>query len=315
MRVRVGYHGRCFDGCTSAALFTRFYTDRIRPGAEVGYRPLAHQKGLVVGENELDGDENAVVDFKYTASPRLTWWFDHHQSAFSSPEQREHFDRTHHERKFFDPHCSSCTKLIATVTSEKWNHRYPGLEELIHWADIIDAARFETPAVAVELKEPALQLMTVIEASDDAFCDALIPKLAQHGLAVAKSEDVQARFQPMVARHRQTEELVKQRARCHGGVVHFDLSECHMDGFNKFIGYYLHPGALYSVGVTLSDRRSKVSVGSNPWKKELRRHDLARICEKYGGGGHPAVGAVTLPASEVEEARRIAVEITKTLQG
>ena len=39
----------------------------------------------------FDGDENAIVDFKYSSSPRLTWWFDHHQSAFLSPEDAAHF--------------------------------------------------------------------------------------------------------------------------------------------------------------------------------------------------------------------------------
>ncbi|MEW5851634.1 MAG: phosphoesterase [Myxococcota bacterium] len=314
MRVRVGYHGRCFDGCTSAALFTRFYREKIHKDAEILYRPLAHQKGLVLGEKELDGDENAVVDFKYTSSPALTWWFDHHQSAFNTAEQRSHFEADRSGKKFFDPHCSSCTKLIADTVRDRFQHRFPDLEELIHWADIIDAARFDSPAMAVELKEPALRLMTVIEASDDAFCDALIPQLAAKGLDVARSEMVQERFKPLWEDHQRTVERIRQRARYADHVVHFDLTEWPMDGFNKFIGYYVHPEANYSVGVTASERRAKVSVGSNPWAQDKRRHDLAKICEKYGGGGHPAVGAVTLGPGEVAEARRIGEEIAATLR-
>ena len=60
----------------------------------------------------------------------------------------------------------------------------PGLDELVRWADTVDAARFESAAQAVELREPALRLMTVVENADDAWCDALIPRLAAEGLDV-----------------------------------------------------------------------------------------------------------------------------------
>jgi hypothetical protein len=314
MYLRVGYHGRCFDGCSSAALFTRFYTEAIHPGATVTYRPLAHQKGAAITDDLLDGDENAVLDFKYTSSPRLTWWFDHHQSAFSSPEQRAHFLADTSGRKHFDPACSSCTKLIHDVTTARFSHAYPGLEELIRWADIIDAARFPDAAMATELREPALRLMTVIEASDDAFCDTLVPRLAAEGLAVVDSPAVRERFQPLWEAHQVTVERVRERAQFRDGAVFFDLTAWPMDGFNKFIGYYLHPEANYSVGLTASPRRAKISVGSNPWTQSRRSHDLAAVCERYGGGGHPAVGAVTLPAGDVEEARRIGREIVEELR-
>jgi hypothetical protein len=47
---------------------------------------LLHRAGALFDESEFNGDENAIVDFKYSASPRITWWFDHHLSAFLSPE-------------------------------------------------------------------------------------------------------------------------------------------------------------------------------------------------------------------------------------
>lgn len=315
MRMVVGYHGRCFDGCTSAALFTRLY-EKVGPkGATVSYRALAHGKGAAPGPAELDGDENAVVDFKYTPSPALTWWFDHHQSAFVEPAHRAHFEAAQQDgRRFFDPECSSCTKLLVRVAKDRFGVTFPGLEELIHWADTIDAARFESPAMAVELKQPALQLMTVLEASEDAFCDAIIPRLVQDGLAVATTELVQSRFIPMFKQHQDNVERVRQTARLDGNVVSFDLTAWDMDGFNKFIAYYLYPQALYSVGVTASSRRSKVSVGSNPWRAGERRHDISKLCERYGGGGHPVVGAVTLGAGELAGVRQAALEIAAALR-
>ena len=45
-----------------------------------------------------------------------------------------------------------------------------------------------------------------------------------------------------------------------------------------------------------------------------RTHDIARLCQRYGGGGHPVVGAVTLPPGQPDEARRIGAEIAAALQ-
>src|SRR6267143_2076222 len=82
MKLRVLYHGHCFDGVASAATFTRFYQERIHPEAEVSYAGLLHRPGNLFDLELLDGDENAIVDFKYAPSEKLTWWFDHHESAF-----------------------------------------------------------------------------------------------------------------------------------------------------------------------------------------------------------------------------------------
>ena len=72
MKLRVLYHGHCFDGVASAATFTRFYKECIEPEAEVQYAGLLHRPENRFDENLLDGDENAIVDFKYSPSSRLT---------------------------------------------------------------------------------------------------------------------------------------------------------------------------------------------------------------------------------------------------
>jgi len=66
------------------------------------------------------------------------------------------------------------------------------------------------------------------------------------------------------------------------------------------------PGAATTVTVSQDAKRSKVSVGSNPWARPARAHDISRICERYGGGGHPVVGAVSLDPDRIDEARRVA---------
>ena len=93
MRLRVLYHGNCFDGCSSAGVFTRFYKERVaKAPVEVAYRPLEHKGSpQPFSADCFDGDENACVDFRYSQDPRLTWWFDHHASAFQLPGDEDHF--------------------------------------------------------------------------------------------------------------------------------------------------------------------------------------------------------------------------------
>ena len=89
MRMRILYHDHCFDGAASAAFFSRFIEATFHPEAEFAFTGLAHKASQLFEPGLFDGDENAIVDFKYSTDSRLTWWFDHHQSAFLTPEDAE----------------------------------------------------------------------------------------------------------------------------------------------------------------------------------------------------------------------------------
>ena len=315
MKLRLLYHGHCFDGVASAATFTRFYKERIHPEAEVNYTGLLHRPGNLFDHTMFDSDENAIVDFKYAASEKLTWWFDHHESAFLTPEDEAHFRADKSGKKFLDPTRKSCTEFIADVAHERFGFNPEPIESLVHWAHIIDGALYESPAQCVELKEPALQLMQVIEADpDDAFIEQIIRDLTTRSLEeVATSAEVQRRFQPILEQHLETLEAVRRKAKFADGVVQFDLIDEGYEGFNKFIPYYLYPETTYSVALTRGPQRTKISVGSNPWAPEPRRHNIAKICERYGGGGHAVVGAISFKPEEVEEARQAVREIVAEL--
>ncbi len=315
MKLRLLYHGHCFDGVASAATFTRFYKERIRTDADVRYRGLLHRPGTLFDLDMFDGDENAIVDFKYAASEKLTWWFDHHESAFLTPEDEAHFRADNSGKKFLDSTRKSCTEFIADVARDKFGFDDEPLHSLIHWAHIIDGALYESPAQCVELKEPALQLMQVIEADpDDDFIEQVIRDLTIKSLEqVATSEEVQRRFRPILAQHLETLETIRERASFAHGVVQFDLVDKGYDGFNKFIPYYLYPDTTYSVALTRGQHRTKISVGSNPWAPVPRSHNIAKICERYGGGGHAVVGAVSFRPDEVEKARAAMKEIVQEL--
>ena len=316
MKLRLLYHGHCFDGVASAAVFTRFYRARVRPEAEVGYAPLLHTPGSLFNEEMFDGDENAIVDFKYSPSARITWWFDHHQSAFLSPADEAHFRADTSGKKFWDADSKSCTEFIARVAAERFGFEDASLAPLIQWAHTIDGAFYESAAQPVELREPALQLMQVIEnVPEDEFIEGIIRDLVARDLdEVATSEEVQQRFRPLLARHLETVETIRRKAVYARGVVTFDLVDEALAGFNKFIPYYVHPQTTYSVAITRGPQRTKISVGSNPFSPRPRRHNIASICERYGGGGHAVVGAVSLGTDEVARAREITGEIVAELQ-
>src|ERR1044071_2294206 len=287
MRLRLLYHGQCFDGVASAAVFTRFYRAHESASARIDYAPLLHTPGSLFDETMFDGDENAIVDFKYSPSPRLTWWFDHHQSAFLSPEDEAHFRADTSGKKFWDAESKSCTEFIARVADERFGFRDPSLDDLIAWAHTIDGAFYESAAQPVELKEPALQLMQVIgNVPEDDFIESLIRALTKRTLEeVATGEEVQSRFRPLLARHRETLEVIRRQATYERGAVTFDLVDEGVAAFNKFIPYYVRPETTYSVAVTRGGYRTKISVGSNPFSPRPRRHNIATICERYGGGG------------------------------
>ncbi|HSM87577.1 MAG TPA: hypothetical protein VLT16_15580 [Candidatus Limnocylindrales bacterium] len=316
MKVRVFFHGKCFDGTASAALFSRFYRERIRPDADFQFTGLVHRAGALFDETDFDGDENAIVDFKYSASPRITWWFDHHQSAFLTPQDAEHYRLGDKSHKFYDPDFKSCTKFLAHVAQEKFGFNPAPVAELVHWADVIDGAQFASPQQAVEMAEPAMKLTMAIESTNDAeFLPRLIPFLVSEPLAQVLQEPfVAAVVPPLLERHWRSIDILRERSECRQGTIFFDITDYDLEGYNKFIPYYLHPGSVYSVGLSSSSFRVKVSVGSNPWTDQQNMVNLAKICERYGGGGHARVGAISFPPNQAEAARAAAKEIVQELR-
>ena len=316
MLERVLYHDHCFDGAASAAFFSRFITGAVHPAAEFRYTGMAHRAAQTFDPGLFDGDENAIVDFKYSTNPRLTWWFDHHQSAFLSAADAEHFRRDTSGRKLYDPSYKSCTSFICDVARERFGFCAPDLEELVNWSVIVDGAQYADARSAVELNAPATRLTLVIEAAKGSDIVQKIIHWMQHrplGAIIAEPE-VQALYAPLYQRHLANIEIIKTCARQTDSVIFFDLTGEDMEGYNKFIPYYLFPASTYTVSVSPSSFRTKISVGSNPWAPEEPRHNLATICERYGGGGHARVGAISFEPGELEKARSVAAEIIHELE-
>ena len=316
MRVRILYHDHCFDGAASAAFFSRFVESKFYPGAEFALTGLAHRADQLFEPEYFDGDVNAIVDFKYSTDPRLTWWFDHHQSAFLTPEDAEHFKRDTSGHKMYDPGFRSCTKYICTIARDRFGFTAPDLTELVDWADVIDGAQYKDAREAVELRQPAMRLTLVIESAHGSeIVQKIIWKMRGESLeSIAADPEITEIYKPLYERHLRSIEVIERQSQCEDGVVSFDLVDHDLEGYNKFIPYYLFPQSVYTVSVSLSSFRTKVSVGSNPWSQRPVKFNLASICERYGGGGHPKVGAISFPIGAVEQARKAAHEIAAELR-
>jgi len=297
-------------------LFSRFYRERIRSDAEFDFTGLVHRAGALFDEKQFDGDENAIVDFKYSSSPQITWWFDHHQSAFLTESDAEHFEQDQSNRKFYDPDFKSCTSFIAMIAQERFGFDPVPVADLVYWTDVIDGALYPDAKTAVEMKAPAMKLTMVIEsAPDHGFVPNLIPLLATKPLGEILDEPfVAPLLPPLLRRHELSMNILKERTECKDRTIFFDVTDQDLEGYNKFIPYYLHPESVYSVGLSKSSFRVKVSVGSNPWAPLAPEVNLAKICERYGGGGHARVGAISFPVNQHATAIKASQEIVDELR-
>jgi hypothetical protein len=297
-------------------LFSRFYRERIRSDVEFEFTGLVHRAGALFDEKQFDGDENAIVDFKYSSSPNITWWFDHHESAFLTPSDAEHFEQDQSNRKFYDPAFKSCTSFIAMIAQQRFGFDPTPVADLVHWTDVIDGALYPDARTAVEMEAPAMKLTMVIEsAPDHGFVPNLIPLLASKSLGEILQEPfVAPLLPPLLKRHELSIGILKERTECKDGTIFFDVTDHDLEGYNKFIPYYLHPESVYSVGLSKSSFRVKVSVGSNPWAPQEPEVNLARICERYGGGGHARVGAISFNVNQHAEAIKASQEIVAELR-
>jgi len=319
MHVVVATHGHCFDGLASAVVFTRLVRKIEGEKAAFTYRACGYGEGqLTPTDDVLSGDQNAVLDYRFAPTDRLTWYFDHHRTAFADASEREMFARRESTGRFFyEPAYTSCTKLVCEVAQDKFGVGLTGLEDLVHWADVIDSAAFKNPEEALDRSNPVMRLAAVVERyGDDKLLSELVPKLLERPLTeIARLPEMEKRYGKIAAQHERFVERVRARAVQKGRVVMVDLTDEALEMIGKFVTYALYPHAVYSVIVGLMKNATKISVGYNPWSGLPCDVDISAICARYGGGGHPFVGAVQFGRQEIARAREVALEIATELAG
>jgi hypothetical protein len=314
-KIVVATHGHCFDGVVSAAMFTHLRRHTARASLRFKYLSCGYGPNLqTIPDKWLSGDENAILDFRFSPSPRLSWYFDHHVTAFASDAERAKALEDS-ERIFFDPGYGSCTKLIADVGREHFGVRFDRFDELVGWADKIDSARFASALEAIDRTSPVIQLAAVVEQHGDA---ALYHRLAERLLEapvddVAQADDIQVLWRPIAAASDDTQSRISKRLITEGVVSYVELPEQPLKASGKFVAYALAPQCVYSVALVRMKQHFKISVGYNPWCQAPRRHNIATICQRHGGGGHPVVGAVSIPLDKLDRAIALAREIVVEL--
>ncbi len=314
-QIRVIYHDRCFDGAASAALFARFLQDYYYCAGTFIFRGVIHTPRFQWHDGWFDGDENAIVDFRYSRDPRVTWWFDHHQSAFLSPEDERHFRAHRLPHRVLDPTSSSCASLIAGYLKRKYGYEAVELNELVRWADIIDGAKFPTPESAVEILSPALRLKLVIEnATEASVRDFVVRSIRFRPMReILEEPRVRALEQRFAEDQVELVDILLERVHRHGKIVVFDLTDTRVERYNKLMPYAMFGGVDYAIAILRTDGLIRVSLGTNPWSESASLANLAALAERYGGGGHAAVAGIALGPGDLPEARRIAGAIVGQL--
>ena len=315
--LKIFFHDACFDGTTSAALFSAFYRDVIDHRAEAHPVGMIHRDGNPFEGVALDADDHACVDFRFCADPKMRWWFDHHPTAFQPPALRSVFEREHLPTWFFDPTAPSCAGLIARALDTGWDWKPPPhLIEAVRWADRIDAAQFASAQDAVALAEPAQRLAAWLAHGRSPVDTAqYVDWLSRASLAeVAARPEVAPQLAAVEAERARELEAVARLGVWHGDVIVFDRFADAGARSPGFLGYLLYPTCLYAVSGTRMAQSIKISVGVNPWATRPRRHDIGELCARYGGGGHAVVGGVTLRPDELARAKTTMAELVRELE-
>jgi hypothetical protein len=305
--LKIFFHDACFDGTASAALFAAFYRDAVDRTADVHPVGMIHSDGDPFAGVAFDADDHACVDFRFSADPKLHWWFDHHPTAFQPASLRDVFERVHAPTWFFDPTAPSCAGLIARTLAERWKWQPPAhLVETVAWADKIDAADFASAAEAAALTSPAQQLAAWLAHGRTApDTTRYIDLVSRASLAeVAERPDIAPQLAAVADERGRELDAVKRLGAWRGDVVVFDRMDDVGARSPGFLGYLLFPTCSYTVTATRNATTIKITVGVNPWHDVPHAVDIGELCARYGGGGHAVVGGVTLHAAELPRARK-----------
>jgi oligoribonuclease NrnB/cAMP/cGMP phosphodiesterase (DHH superfamily) len=306
----IHYH-RDFDGMVSAAILATIL--KSQHGESTTWRSVNYDQRTDWLRFE-EGRRFAIVDFHF--HPRAEYWFDHHPTTFLTPELRAQYRPT--DRWQWDEKSPSCPPLILRHAREHWGYAAePRFVEMARWSDIVDAARYATVEQAVFGEEPALRIARALTVSPNPdWIDGLVGAMASGTLEeVALREDVEKAHQRASRnRDRALEQFPPTVAWRKDGVLLFDASSDKIRR-ERFAAFYHYPEIHYSVGIIPTRSGYHVSAGENPWNplpKDAPGAHIGEIMERYGGGGHRAVGGAN-PES-LEAARRVAAEVAETLR-
>lgn len=293
-------HFPCFDGVISGVLTILFLRKsrhwKFRTIRPIDYRAQDQWISFSLPRH------TAVVDFLY--HPQAEFWADHHATAFLSEQLRHDFEGRKGESRLYDRQIGSCARLLWRTIGASLDYD-PRLGEMVHWADKIDSAAYESVQEAFSADPPAIRLSRslAIDATGE-YCRFLIFNLEEHTLEeTAKSHEVQKRFAEAQELGALGMERVEKDICLQNGVAWFDV-----DGkgvlINRYAPYKIFPRARYSIAVVRFEESAKITIMRNPWL-DFESVNLGEFLRKWKGGGHQRVGSVILEKERLSEVNEI----------
>ncbi|MBI3817487.1 MAG: hypothetical protein HY286_02260 [Planctomycetes bacterium] len=307
--LTIWYH-RDFDGIASAAILADVLRQK-HGRTDLRWQGINHDRRSEWIDWGKDGAEFACVDFFF--HPRAMFWFDHHPTTFINDDFRQQYQQN--ERWRFDPTAPSCPPIILKHAAELWDYKVPErFRDLEHWSNVIDSAKFKSAEEALFGDQPALRIMRALTvAPRPDWSDEIVRRFLDGSLeSVANDPDLEKRYQ-RACRNRdsaidQFESTIVER---HDRVLLYDAVSDKIRR-ERFAAFYLYSGLYYAVGIVPTRGGLHITAATNPWNVPPDGRNVGEICERYGGGGHKAVGGAN-PESYAE-AVRIAREIAHELR-
>lgn len=307
------FHSPCFDGLISCVLAWDFLeTERgwdIRNLRSINYD--ARSSWLASNVNE----SCAVLDFLY--HPSAGFWADHHPTTFISPETEECYNARvvrDSSSVVYNPRYGSTASLLWDRFESFFATR-DRLREMMHWADKIDSARYESVEEAIFGEAPALRINYSLMLGDTDYCEFLVRGLREHGLGhVAELPSVKRRFEEVRKRLLRGVALLKDRTvLLDDGIVAFDVEKKDDAIVSRYAPYHFFPKARYSIGLSRHLDTVRITAMRNPWLT-FESIPLGEVFKQFGGGGHQRVASVFLAGDRAGSAERIADQILREMR-
>jgi len=302
-------HFPCFDGIVSAVLVSLFL-EKSRGWRFKRIEPVNYGLKKTWLDTSLP-ERSVVVDFLY--HPHAEFWADHHPTTFLTEQVKADFEQRRGAFRIYDKQSGSCALLLWRNVGETFRGDRR-LEEMVHWAEKIDSAAYDSVEEAFSSVHPALILSRSLAVdADHQYCTFLVNRLRRTSLQeVARAEAVQTRFGRAQDLGWLGLERVRQTVRLEGDVAVF---EANGEGalINRYSAYYFYPKAHYSIGVTRTEHSVVVTSMRNPWL-DFESLNLGEFMREFGGGGHQRVGSVVLGKERGVEAHGIVERLLEKLK-
>lgn len=304
------FHSPCFDGIVSGVLAWDFL-ETSQHWEFNQLRTVNYDARSTWLATSLE-TPCAVVDFLY--HPQAQFWADHHLTTFLTHEVERDFEQRKSRWLIYREESGSCAMLLWTHLAESFSYQNPRYEEMVRWADKIDAARYESVNEAILGDTPALRISRSLAfKSSPEYCEHLVKELRVTTL------DEAAQLPEVRERSEQVQSLIKsglarfaERSKLEDEIVVFNLDSKGVI-VNRYTPYYFFPEARYSIGIIKSSSGAKITAMRNPWL-EFPSVPLGKIFEKVGGGGHQRVGSVILTGEQATRAPSLLESLIKEIR-